>query len=442
MDDKLQKKLSKLDVTIFGKKNIEESLAMLYHENSKFNKYKLRKNGERIEAFNSPYIIARAAQPYKIYPANISIDLNLYKMAPQVALHEILALRRSLRQYNENYKISLNEIAYILYNSYGVTKTFKIADSFEADGNWGLRNVPSAGGLYPLELYIVILNGHISSGIYHYRSDTNTLELIKEGNFLDYLRENMQCEPYVNISTASAVIFSTGIFERVAIKYGDRAYRFLIQESGIVGQTITLLLESIGLGSCWIGAYIDDMINELLEIDGVYESVNNVIVIGKKEISMDNLITLQNVSYFRNEKKILDKISFTIGRGEKIALLGSNGAGKSTLIDIMTQDINPTDGNIFFDRTSVFPKNRTGVLYGCLPLFPYLRVFEQIRYFTAIYRLDYKEVEKEYYKRLGIDKIENSFIYQLSQGERQKLGLLISIINNPELLIWMNLSVI
>lgn len=283
MDDKLQKKLSKLDVTIFGKKNIEESLAMLYHENSKFNKYKLRKNGERIEAFNSPYIIARAAQPYKICPANISIDLNLYKMAPQVALHEILALRRSLRQYNENYKISLNEIAYILYNSYGVTKTFKIADSFEADGNWGLRNVPSAGGLYPLELYIVILNGHISSGIYHYRSDTNTLELIKEGNFLDYLRENMQCEPYVNISTASAVIFSTGIFERVAIKYGDRAYRFLIQESGIVGQTITLLLESIGLGSCWIGAYIDDMINELLEIDGVYESVNNVIVIGKKK---------------------------------------------------------------------------------------------------------------------------------------------------------------
>ena len=50
---------------------------------------------------------------------------------------------------------------------------------------------------------------------------------------------------------------------------------------------------------------------------------------------MDNLITLQNVSYFRNEKKILDKISFTIGRGEKIALLGSNGAGKSTLIELV-----------------------------------------------------------------------------------------------------------
>lgn len=43
---------------------------------------------------------------------------------------------------------------------------------------------------------------------------------------------------------------------------------------------------------------------------------------------MDNLITLQNVSYFRNEKKILDNISFSIGREEKIVLLGNNGAGK------------------------------------------------------------------------------------------------------------------
>lgn len=283
MNDKLLKKLSKLDVTIFGEKNIEDSLAMLYHENSKFNKYKLRKDGERIEAFNNPYVIARAAQPYKIYPANNSIDLNLYKMEPQTTLHEILTLRRSLRLYNENYKISLNEISYILHNSYGVTKTFKIAESFEVDGNWGLRNIPSAGGLYPLELYIVILNGHISSGLYHYRTDTNVLELIKEGDYRNYLRDNMQCEPYVNISAASAVIFSTGIFERVAIKYGDRAYRFLIQESGIVGQTITLLIESIGLGSCWIGVYIDDKINELLGVDGVYETVNNAIVIGKKK---------------------------------------------------------------------------------------------------------------------------------------------------------------
>lgn len=151
---------------------------------------------------------------------------------------------------------------------------------------------------------------------------------------------------------------------------------------------------------------------------------------------MDKLITLQNVSYFRNEKKILDNISFSIDKGEKVALLGNNGSGKSTLIDIVTQDIKPTNGYVYFNNTSIFPKNKIGVLYGCLPLLPYLKVFEQIQYFTAIYRLNYKKIKECYYERLGLDKIKNSFIYQLSQGERQKLGILISIINNPELLIW------
>lgn len=283
MDDKIRRKLTKLDISIFGEKNVEDSLAMLYHENSKLNKHNLRKIGEQIGAFNNPYIAAMAAQPYKVYPANVSIDLNLYNLMPKVTLHSVLNHRRSLRQYDEKYKISLNEMAYIMKNSYGVTKESKIAESLGVDGCWGLRNVPSAGGLYPLELYIVVLNGHVEAGLYHYRTDNNTLELVKGGDFRDYLRENMQCEPYVSITTASAVVISTGVFERLSIKYGDRAYRFMIQESGIVGQTITLLADSIGLGSCWIGAYIDDMINELLGVDGVYETVNNVIIIGKSK---------------------------------------------------------------------------------------------------------------------------------------------------------------
>ncbi|MFR1275430.1 MAG: ATP-binding cassette domain-containing protein [Parabacteroides merdae] len=55
-------------------------------------------------------------------------------------------------------------------------------------------------------------------------------------------------------------------------------------------------------------------------------------------------------------KKILDNISFSIGREEKIVLLGNNGAGKSTLIDIITQDINPTKGNVFLVIHQNFPK--------------------------------------------------------------------------------------
>lgn len=151
---------------------------------------------------------------------------------------------------------------------------------------------------------------------------------------------------------------------------------------------------------------------------------------------MDKLITINNLSYIRNGKKILNGISFNITKGDKIALLGNNGAGKTTLIDIITQDIKPTEGEVCYGYTSIFPKGEIGVLYGCLPLLPYLRVYEQIKYYAAIYKRNYKNIKETYYKQLGIDKIQNSFIYQLSQGERQKLGLLISIINNPGILIW------
>lgn len=151
---------------------------------------------------------------------------------------------------------------------------------------------------------------------------------------------------------------------------------------------------------------------------------------------MNKLITIDGVSYIRNEKKILNNISFSINRGDKIALLGSNGAGKTTLIDIITQDIKPSSGKIYYGNTLIFPKEKIGVLYGCLPLLPYLKVHEQINYYAAIYQSNYKNIKETYYKQLGIDKIQNSYIYQLSQGERQKLGLLISIINNPDILIW------
>lgn len=71
--------------------------------------------------------------------------------------------------------------------------------------------------------------------------------------------------------------------ERLLIKYGDRGYRFLMQESGFVAQTISLLAESINLSSCMLGGYNDDKVNEFIGIDGVFETINNIIVIGKKK---------------------------------------------------------------------------------------------------------------------------------------------------------------
>ncbi len=278
----MKDKYNAKDSTLYGKQNIVDSTAMLYHENSKFTTHSIRISGEKIEEFYNPYFVERSSQPFKCYPNHKRIDLSVYiKNKPEINFFDVLTNRRSIRNYNNEYKLSLNELAILLNYSYGVTHENKI-DSFGIEGHIGMRNVPSGGALYPLELYVIIFNAHIPSGLYHYRPDINCLEILKNGNFADELLEIIQAEPYVNMRASSALIITTGIIERVYIKYGDRGYRFLMQESGFVGQTISLLAESISLGSCMLGGYIDDKVNSFLGVDGVFETINNIVVIGKK----------------------------------------------------------------------------------------------------------------------------------------------------------------
>jgi len=284
---KIKNKYAKVDGTMYGEKNIAESLAVLYHENSKFTSYSSRIQGEKISAFNyNPYVIKRSSQPFKYYPNHKKIDLSVYTNPKLEAnIFDVLKKRRSLRDFDDKYKLSLNELATLLYQSYGVTYKSKIVDS-EINGHIGMRNIPSGGALYPLELYVVIFNADIPSGLYHYNSDLNVLESLKEGDFIDNLLGIIQAEPYVNMRSSSALIITTGNIERVLIKYGDRGYRFLMQESGFVGQTISLLAESINLGSCMLGGYNDDKVNTFLGVDGVFETTNNIIVIGKNKIKI------------------------------------------------------------------------------------------------------------------------------------------------------------
>lgn len=279
----IKEKYAEKDGTIFGKKNVEESLALLFHENSKFTTYSMRKQGEIIGGFANPYIAERCNQPFKVYPGSEEIDLSMYDQIPRRAdMFELLKQRRTVRNYEENYKLSLNELFVLTQHSYGVTHWEKML-GFGVDGHMGLRNVPSGGALYPLELYVVIFNAHIPSGLYHFRSDKMCLEKLKEGNHMEELIKIIQAEPYVNMRSSSALFLTTGVVERQLIKYGDRAYRFMMQEVGFVGMMISLLAESLNLGSCMLGGFNDDKLSEYIGIDGVFEAVNSATLVGKRK---------------------------------------------------------------------------------------------------------------------------------------------------------------
>jgi len=279
--EKIKLKYKEKDNSLYDTTKVRDLLSILYHENTKLDSFSSREQGEEIGRFRNPYVTERSIQPYKFYPGQKKTDLNEF-------LHDIeddpfltlINKRRSLRNYDPNYKVSLNELFHILYYSYGITFQTKIPNS---DYHVGYRNVPSAGGLFPLEIYTTLFNSQIEAGLYHYQDRDNYLEFVKEGNHVDQLKAIINAEPYVNIKNSSGVIFITGLIERNSIKYGERGYRFMLQEVGYVGLAISYLCEYIGLGSCMIGSCIDDKVNEYLGIDGVFETVHSIIIFGKKQ---------------------------------------------------------------------------------------------------------------------------------------------------------------
>ncbi len=282
----ISEEIGRLDVSLYGPKNFKDSLALLFNENTKFDDFLIRKQIEGIQGFSNPYILDRASQPYKAYPTSKSYSISQYiSIQPQQKnIFDVIKNRRSGRVY-ANYSISLNELSTILHYSYGVMAQA----TMKGGGNtWKYRAIPSAGGLYPLEFYLYINNSILPKGFYHYRPDQMELELIHEEDLLQELKKILIAEPYVDISNSSCILFITSVFERILIKYGDRGYRFILQEVGLATQNVSLVCEAIGLSSCILGSYVDEKVNEYLKADGTFESIQNIIIIGKNKESHES----------------------------------------------------------------------------------------------------------------------------------------------------------
>lgn len=269
--------INSLDYNFEGYWKLSDYLAIQYQEKSKFDKFSFMEESSNIAYFATPNMINKITKPYKCYPAAKITTLEPYKdVIPTVDFFKTIGNRRSKRNYTE-YRISLSEIYQLLHYSYGITGKAKLRNN---EGYWNYRAVPSGGGLYPLEVYIYIQNADIESGIYHYRPDINAIELISNITILKDITKALACDN-INMNNACCIIFVTSIFLRTLLKYGERGYRFIMQEVGFLAQNISLICEAIGLSSCMLGGFIDDDINKILGIDGTTESIQNIIVLGK-----------------------------------------------------------------------------------------------------------------------------------------------------------------
>jgi ABC-2 type transport system ATP-binding protein len=150
---------------------------------------------------------------------------------------------------------------------------------------------------------------------------------------------------------------------------------------------------------------------------------------------MKTIISVNKIFHKINNKLILNDINLDINLGDVFALIGKNGAGKTTLFEIILKDIKPSNGCVEYDNDVGFEFSNTGVVYDNTPMFPLLKVKEVVDYFSSIYGVKFSEIPTRYFDVFGLNGILNSFMSVLSQGEKKKVALFLSIINNPKVLI-------
>lgn len=202
---------------------------------------------------------------YKGYPRLQETKLPKPKLSSAKSLINVLKKRVSGRSFSGK-KIFLDMLSSLLYYSAG---EFNIKSQAR-------RLYPSAGARYPLEIYLIIKNSEIENGIYHYYVKNNSLEKIGTYDntpFSKYTGQNWS-------DKANCLIIISGVFERTTAKYGDRGYRHVMVEAGIVIENLYLVSAALGLVCCASGGYLDDKINKALDIDGRRESVVGLMVVG------------------------------------------------------------------------------------------------------------------------------------------------------------------
>jgi len=200
-------------------------------------------------------------------PESKIIQLPDPSFKSETSIEEALNARQSVRAYSAE-SLSLTEISQMLWAAQGITRkkdtpSSKWNEKYEWQG--GNRTAPSAGGLYPMELYLLAGNVEgLDQGVYKYIVKSHSLIKVIDGDKRADVREVSLKQKA--ITEGAAVIVMAAVYERTSIKYGARSEKYIFTEVGHIGQNIYLQGASLGIGTVMIGAYKDDDLKRVLNL--------------------------------------------------------------------------------------------------------------------------------------------------------------------------------
>ncbi len=191
---------------------------------------------------------------------NMTISLPEPDTTGSVSIEQCLAGRRSERSY-KNKSLTMEEVSQVLWAAYGITDPQPDGPSFMRGGQ---RTSPSAGALYPLEIYLVASKVEgLQPGIYKYDSRNHKLEKQQEGNFNRQLSNASLHQS--SIEQAAANLVYSAVFSRTTQKYGSRGEeRYVYMEAGHSAENVCLQAYALKIGVCTVGAFNDSAVKKVI----------------------------------------------------------------------------------------------------------------------------------------------------------------------------------
>lgn len=175
------------------------------------------------------------------------IELPDPVLAGAMTLEETLLKRRSVRSYTDQ-PLTIEEIGQLLWSAQGITDPA------------GFRTAPSAGALYPLEVYVIT-----AEGAYHYDPHRHNLSLHLQGDLRPAL--HIAALGQDSVLEGAVVIAISVVYERIEVRYGrERTPRYVYLEVGHAAQNLLLQAVALDLGAVVIGAFFDDQVKSILSL--------------------------------------------------------------------------------------------------------------------------------------------------------------------------------
>ena len=171
-----------------------------------------------------------------------TIELPQPRSQGSISLEQAISSRESIRSFSSQ-SLSLDQLGQILWAGQGLRTTPS------------RRNVPSAGALFPLELYLVL-----EEGVYRYIPESHRMEPHREGDFRSALCSAALEQEFILAAPATFIL--TAVFSRTEIRYGkERSQQYIYLEAGHAAQNILLQATALGLDGVPVGAFYEERVS-------------------------------------------------------------------------------------------------------------------------------------------------------------------------------------